>query len=307
MKKSGRHIKKARNSRFNLRRGGLILIMTLIFLSIEADCQGYGNEKKVGVVVSILSQKDFVEKVGADMVNITVMVPPGASPHTYEPTPSQLIEVSNAAMYAKVGSGLEFETVWLNKIIETNKDMIIVDCSEGIKLIETGGQEKIRYDPHIWLSPKNAKLMVENIYRGLLDIDPKNGQLYTKNKTEYINELDKLDKDIQNALYTLKGRKIIVYNPAWAYLARDYGLEQLSVTEGGKEPTPKVIADIIKQAKDNDIKVIIASPQFSTKSAEVIANEIHGKVILVDPLPENYVEDLYKTLNAIVDALNING
>jgi len=247
-------------------------------------------DNKIGVVVTILPQAEFVERIGGDKVRVTVMVPPGASPHTYEPTPSQLKEVSNAKMYAKVGSGIEFELAWMDKILSVNKKMLVVDCSNGIELIDN--------DPHIWLSPKNAKIMVENIYRGLVQIDPANREYYARNKEKYLQELDKLDNEIARALSGRENRKIMVYHPAWTYFARDYGLEQIPIEREGKEPTPQGIANLIKQARENNITVIFASPQFSTKTADVIAKEINGKVVLINPLEKNYLENMRKVAKA---------
>ena len=247
-------------------------------------------DNKIGVVVTILPQAEFVERIGGDKVKVTVMVPPGASPHTYEPTPSQLKEVSNAKMYAKVGSGIEFELAWMDKILSVNKKMLVVDCSKGIELIDN--------DPHIWLSPKNAKIMVENIYQGLVQVDPANQEYYARNKEKYLQELDKLDNEIARALSGRENRKIMVYHPAWTYFAREYGLEQIPIEKEGKEPTPQGIASLIRQARENNITVIFASPQFSTKTADVIAKEIDGRVVLISPLEKNYLENMRKVAKA---------
>lgn len=267
-------------------------------------------DERIGVVVSILPQAEFVEEVGGNKVRVTVMVPPGASPHTHEPAYSQLREVSKAEMYAKVGSGIEFELVWTDKIISVNKEILVVDCSREIELIAGGHEhEESGYeheeehehegvDPHIWLSPRNAKMMVENIYLGLVQTDPANQEYYAGNKEKYLQKLDELDDEITHALSKEKNRKILVYHAAWAYFARDYGLEQISIENEGKEPTPQEIASVIKQAKENNITVIFASPQFSTKSAEVISKEISGEVILINPLEKNYLENMRKVAEA---------
>ncbi|MDP2846172.1 MAG: zinc ABC transporter substrate-binding protein, partial [Candidatus Methanoperedens sp.] len=152
--------------------------------------------------------------------------------------------------------------------------------------------------PHIWLSPKNAKIMVENIYQGLVQIDPANQEYYARNKQKYLQELDELDNEITQALSGKKNRKIMVYHPAWAYFARDYGLEQIPIEKEGKEPTPQGIVSLIKQAKENNITVIFASPQFSTKSAEVVAKEIGGEVVLISSLEKNYLENMRKVTQA---------
>lgn len=287
-----------------------VWLAVLVCLSLATGClnQRPTGEHEMRVAVTILPQAEFVERIGGDRVQVTVMIPPGASPHTYEPTPSQLTEVSKAALYAKVGSGIEFELAWMDKIIDLNRDLMVVDCSEGIELMHADQEDedeqkdhKRGYDPHIWLSPKNAELMVENIYEGLIQVDPAHAETYTKNKEAYRQELGDLDTEIAQALSGKHNRKIMVYHPSWAYFCRDYGLEQVPIEEEGKEPTPRGIAHLIEQAKAYKITVIFASPQFSTESAEVVAREIGGKVVLVDPLDKNYTENMRKVAQAFAE------
>jgi len=265
-----------------------IIITTIILIGayLTTTQPQKTQNKKIVVIVTIPPQAEFVEKIGGEKTEVTIMVPPGANPHTYEPKPSQLEKASKAEIYAKVGSGLEFELVWIDKIVSLNKKILVVDCSKGIK--------PIGKDPHIWLSPRNAKIMVENIYQALIQIDPANKEYYTKNKEKYLQELDKLDKEITQTLSSKENRKIMVYHPAWAYFARDYGLEQIPIEKEGKEPTPQGITNLIKQAKENNVKTVFISPQFNRKNAEVIAKEIGGKVALIDPLEKNYIENMEK-------------
>ncbi len=270
----------------------LLVVFILFMICVLFVPQREKNEGRIRVAVSIPPQAEFVERIGGDRVEVMVMVPPGASPHTYEPTPSQLRDVSKAEIYAKVGSGVEFELAWMDKIASVNKEMLIVDCSKGIKFIEK--------DPHVWLSPRNARIMVENIYKGLVKVDPVNKEYYQKNKEKYLEELERLDNEIAQAI-SKKRRRIMVYHPAWAYFCRDYGLEQIAIEREGKEPTPKGILNLIEQARRDNIKVIFASPEFSTKGAEVIAKEINGTVILISPLEKNYLENMRKVAKAFAE------
>lgn len=279
----------------------MIIVVLLITCLVGCLNNSPSEKERIRIVVSIPPQAEFAEKIGKDKVQVAIMVPPGANPHTYEPTPSQLIEVSKAHLYAKVGSGIEFELAWMDRIADMNKTMVLVDCSHGIELIredEPEGDEGNRYDPHIWLSPKNAVIMVENLYQGLIQIDPENKEYYKKNRDEYVRELEELDTEIEKTLSTKKNRTVMVYHPSWAYFCRDYKLQQISIQKEGKEPTPQGIAHLIQQAKQYNIRVIFASPQFNTESAEVIAREIGGRVVLIDPLEKNYVENMRKIAEA---------
>lgn len=288
----------------------LMLVPALAFLNIS--CQGVSQRvEKIGVVVTILPQADFVQNVGGEKVDITVMVPPGADPHTYELTPSQMVKVSKAKIYAKVGSGVEFELAWMDKIIAQNKAMLVTDCSKGIQMREMeeyhhdedNGEHHQGEDPHIWLSPKNAKLMVGNICSGLIQVDPQNEAYYTRNRDEYLAKLDALDKDIQEGLSGLRNRRFIVFHPAWGYFAKDYNLEQIPIEIGGKEPSAKDIANLIQKAEEQNIKIIFASPEFNPRSAEVIAKEIGGRVVFIDSLAKDYINNMRLVLNELVQAM----
>lgn len=259
------------------------------------------DEKKIDVVVSVPPEAEFVEKVGGDKVRVTVMVPQGANPHTYEPLPEQLKNVSGAEMYAQVGSGIEFENVWMDKISSMNKNMVIVNCSKGITFIpnaDTDEAHENQYDTHVWVSPRNAKIMVENIYHGLVQVDPANKDYYKANKDKYLQELDDSDKKINESLEGDKNKKIMVYHPAWGYFCRDYRLTQIAIEKNGKEPTPQGIKSLIDQAKKENIKIIFISPQFSKNSAETIASEIGGRVVTIDDLDKNYLYNLNNVANA---------
>ena len=259
---------------------GALLVGTIIFpYSFNEP-----TNTKIGVVVTILPQAEFVEKVGGDKVEVTVMVQPGASPHSYEPTPSQMVEVSKAKMYAKVGSGVEFELAWMDRIIEQNKAMLVVDCSQGITTVAN--------DPHIWNSPVNAKKMVGNICAGLVKVDPGNEDYYTENMNRYLGELDALDMYVREKFANLTNRVFMIYHPAFGYLAREYDLTELAIQHEGKTPTPRVIEDCIDLAEQYDLSYVFVAPQLATEHAETIAHEIGAKVLFLDPLPREYAANM---------------
>ena len=259
---------------------GVFLVGAFPSLSLTSQ----NTDNKILVAVTILPEAEFVEKVGGERVKVMVMIPPGASPHTYEPTPKQLVEVSKAKIYFKVGSGVDFELSFMNKIIEVNRNIKVVDCSEGIQVLDK--------DPHIWLSPRNARIMVKNIYDALVQIDPENKDYYYQNMKSYIQELDNLDKEITRILANVTNRCFMIYHPAWGYFARDYNLTQIPVEKEGKKPTIQGLMALIDQARKLKMKVIFVSPQFDVKKAETIAESIHGKTVFLDPLAKDYVKNL---------------
>ncbi len=290
-----------------------VVVMLAVCLLLLAVSCGDGEQEtgKVGLVVTILPQVEFATRVGGNEVEVTVMVPEGASPHLYEPTPGQMTRVSEADIYAKVGSGVEFELVWMDRIAEQNQDMLLVDCSEGIDLIEMAGSHgeeggvhhQGAADPHIWMSPINAKLMVQNLCDGLKEIDPENSDYYEANCAAYLDELDKLHEEIFSGLTDVENRRFMVYHPSFGYFAEEYDLEMIAVEEGGKDPTAKGMARLIDQAIEEGIDVVFTSPQFNPQSAQVIADEIGGTVISVDPLARDYAENMRSLKNKLVEAL----
>lgn len=268
--------------------------VVLMLAATTAGCTGTDRQDdgKIVVAVTIPPEQEFVERVGGDHVRVILLVPPGADPHTYEPPPGVIADLADADIYAVVGSGIEFELAWKDKIAAMNPGMLIVDCSRGIDLISTGEEDHSGTDPHIWLSPGNAKVMVENICQGLIEVDPANADEYRRNADTYQGGLDALDREIAGALAESGVEKIMVYHPSWAYFARDYGLEEIPIENEGKEPSPRGIEHLIKQAKEEHITVIFASPEYSTRSAEVIADEIGGTVVLVSPLAKDYLANM---------------
>ncbi len=256
---------------------------------------------KINVAVSIAPESFLVEKIAKNLVTITTIVEPGNSPHTYEPKPSQMKELAKAKLYFAIG--VEFEKAWLKRFEDLNKDLKIIYIDKNItKYPIESGKEKGEPDPHIWLDPINLKLLAKNIFYALAKEDPSNTKKYKKNLEEFLNELDKLNETIKEKLSHLRSRKFLVFHPSWGYFAKRYNLEQIAIEVAGKEPKPRELIKIIKLAKANNIKVIIAQPEFSDKSAKIIANEISGVVIKISPISKNIIKNILKITQTIAMA-----
>ncbi|MFC1964367.1 metal ABC transporter solute-binding protein, Zn/Mn family [Chloroflexota bacterium] len=285
----------------------LITVPLLLFILLAPLSCGQvpGIDEKIGVAVTILPQEEFVRSVGGNMVDIVVMVPPGASPHSYEPKPSQIAGLAGVKMYAKVGSGVDFELAWMDKLVAANQEMLVVDCAERVPLLETSEQESEHggVDPHIWLSPRTARIMVQNIHQGLLALDPAHRDDYQANLDAYLGKITQLDQDIGAALAGVERRTIMAYHPVFNYFARDYNLEVLAIEQEGKEPTAVDLAHLIAAAREHKIRVIFASPQFNPQSARVIANEIGAEIVFMDPLAGDYVANLRSFLEQLLKTL----
>lgn len=276
------------------------------------------------VFVSILPQKTIVQKIGGELVHVSVMVPPGAGPATYEPKPSQMARLSRSAIYFSVG--VPFEQAWLPKFAAANPGMRIVPTDHGIEKramaehhhdAERQTHDDAEYhdhdgddtpaehvlDPHVWLAPALIKVMAENIFNALDERLPGHGELLRQNLTAFKSDVDDADEEASALLAPLKGRRFMVFHPSWGYFAQAYGLIQIPVEIEGKAPKPAQLERLIREAREQAVKVIFVQPQFSTRTARIIADSIGGRVITADPLAADLLENLVRQARAIEEAL----
>jgi zinc transport system substrate-binding protein len=263
-------------------------------------------------MVSVLPQVYFVERIGGDKVQVEAMIPPGFSPATYDPSPEQLIKLQEAEFYFRIGK-IAFEEAQMDKLAQMNKGMRIVDTSQGITfeyLAEHSHEEdgddrdhesESGVDPHIWLSPRLVKIQAEHIYEALAELAPENQEYFLANYNNFIRDLDDVDSHLETAFAPMKGGAILVFHPAFGYLANQYGFEQRAIEIEGKDPSPEHLKEIIDQAIADDIKVIFVQKQFSTKSASAVAEAIGGTVVQIDPLAQDYLNNLEEMAGAIVN------
>lgn len=287
----------------------LIVIVILIFVAGILNYVAIKNSsnsnlnRKIGVGVSIGPEVEWVNAVGGDKVHVTLMVPEGADPHTYEPLPNQLTQVSNAKMYVEIGSPLEFETNYMDKIKSANPNMLIVNASEGIQLIPNAAEnESTTMDPHDWVDPKNAMIMVNNIYNGLVQVDPADKDYFQKNRDSYLAQLKQLDENTIKILKDKNGTDILVYHPAFGYYAKDYNLTQVGAMLNDEEPSPQRIATMVNIAKQNNITVLYNEPQYDPKFMQSIASQVGGQVLTVNDLDEHYIQNMINVANAFAKA-----
>ena len=297
-----------RISNFSLFRAGLLGL--LIFSSPI----GHTGESQFNVFVSILPHAYLVERIGGGQVNVFVMVGPGQTAETYEPVPRQMVQLSKSRLYFQ--TGLPFEEVWLRRIQSLNPQLTLADLREGLPLLPMSGHahegdeaeahkknDTGLLDPHIWLCPLRLQIQARAVAKYLTETDPRHAEIYQKNLEGILTELQALHEEITQKLTGLRSRKFIVYHPAWGYFADTYQLEQIPIEVEGKEPSAKQMAELIAAAKSNQIKVIFVQPQISRKTAETLAKEIGGKVVAIDPLAKDLVDNLRKTAQALAEAL----
>ena len=278
------------------------LLIVLVILIIAGSVIGYlalqksSNNNlngKIGVVVSLGPEVEWVNAVGGDKVNVSLMVPSGSDPHTYEPLPNQLTQVSNAKMYIEIGSSIEFENNYMDKIKEANPNMLVVNASQGIQLIPNSAENEAEtVDPHVWVDPKNAKIMVNNIYNGLVQEDPADKDYFQKNRDQYLQQLDQLDKNTTQLLKGKQNTTILIFHPAFGYYAKDYNLTIVGAMINDEEPSPQRIAMMVDIAKKNNITIVYSEPQYDPKFMQSIASQINGQVLTVSDLDEHYIQNM---------------
>jgi zinc transport system substrate-binding protein len=277
---------------------------------------------RIRAFVSIAPQAFLVERIGGSRVNVSCMVGPGQSPATYEPRPRQMAELGLATLYFRIG--VPFENVWMDRISKTYPKMRVVDTRRGIALLPMKSNEhhyeepdnkgkkrparpthkgKTVNDPHIWLSLRLAKLQAKSIAGALIEHDPRHKDFFLSNLKALHRDLDDLDTRISKALSHLKIRKLMVFHPAWGYFSHDYGLDQIPIEIEGKEPTARSLARLIKGAKEEGIKVIFVQKQFSKRSAQAVADAIGGRVIQIDPLAKDYLNNMRKIADSVAEVL----
>ncbi len=277
------------------------------------------------VFVSIAPQRYLVQRIGADQVEASVLVPAGADAHTFEPKPKQMSELSRAAVYFAVG--IEFEKVWLPRISATNPGLLVVHTEEGVERIPMQSHTHARVsrfanpsglqgrdhreeapvagerDPHVWLSPPLVKIQAGHIRDALVRVDPANRARYDEGFRGLLREIDALDAELKALFAGKKGARFMVMHPSWGYFAQAYGLEQVPIEIEGKDPKPAQLQELIRDARAEGIRVVFVQPQFSAKSAELIAREIGGRVVAADPLAEDWPANLCTVAAAFHEAL----
>jgi len=310
----------------------LLLIFTLSITLLGCGTEEKGvNDTRIKVYTTLSPFNEFAAQIGGEYVTAKNILPPGVSPHYFEPTVQDMEQLMNSDLFLYNGIGLEH---WIENVLENlkGKKTLTVDVSKGIVAIEkkqvasgdhnsennnaTKDEHEHAIDPHTWLSPKNAQIQAENIKNALVKLDPNHQDYYENNYQELVKKLQELDNKFQTELKETKRKDFFVSHAAFGYLARDYNLVQNSLTGiiPQDEPTPLELKDIVKKAKELNIHYLLLDPQDKTKVAEVIAKEINAdikNIYTVGSLTkeqiankEDYFTLMEKNLEVLKQALN---
>lgn len=281
--------------------------------SKTAETTNTNSQSKIKVVVSFNAMKEFASAIGKDKIAITTIVPNGTEPHDFEPTTESLKNLSSANVFIYNGLGMES---WTDKVLKSidNKNLVVVNASKDSNPIKNTEAEEIEehgeYDPHIWISLKGAEIESKNIKDALVKVDPSNKEFYEKNYDEFSKQLKDLHNEYTKKFETVKNKNFVTGHAAFAYLCRDYGLNQNSVenvfAEG--EPSTKKLKELVDYCKQNKITTIFMEDMVSPKVSTTLANEIGAKVEKIYTLEskednKNYIESMKNNLEIIYTSL----
>jgi len=280
----------------------IMVIFTVIFsvfaLSGCNDKNSNKNDKLI-VAVSIVPEQTFVEAVCGDLAEVVTMVPPGNSPENYEPTAELMEKFEKASLYFSIGVPTEEAN-----ILPNIGDTTVISLADKVAAVYSDRTfESGERDPHIWLSPKRVKVMIETIADEMSKLDPDNADTYEENAQAYIGQLDALDTQIKTALEGVQNKKFIVYHPAFGYLADDYGLTMYALEDEGKEATAQHLQEMIDLAKEENIKVIFYQEEIDSSQSQSFAEEIAGKTIQLAPLAADYINNLKNMAETMAEVM----
>jgi zinc transport system substrate-binding protein len=298
------------------------------------------NAEKIPVVASIVPLADFCRQLGGDRLQVQALIPPGASPHVFEPPPSVIARAAQARLFVYTGAGME---PWAAKLLKSQgtENLEVVEAVQGIPLIKEAGEHhhdeaaeeehhhhhpasglaKAHKDheghsheagnPHVWLDPVLAQDICRRISAALIRLDPGHRRDYETRLQHYLQELASLDQEIQKRVAAFRVREFVCFHPSFSYFARRYGLKEAGVIElsPGREPTPRHLQKIVAAIKHYGIKVVFAEPQLNPRVANVIAREAGAKVLLLDPVGgrppygENYLKLMRYNLDIMEKAM----
>lgn len=271
-------------------------------LTSLSSCNNTGNQTNSKTVISttVIPIGYFIKAIVGDNFTVNVMVPDGAPPSSYEPTPRQMQQLANSAMYFSLES-LGFEKTTLKKIAKNSTELKIINVANGITPI-IGGHDHGHVhgiDPHMWMSPMQAKTIIKNIYAAIITFNPDDQSYYADNFNALMKTVNETDQYIRSSLNGSMNTSFLIYHPALSYFARDYNIEQISIELDGKEPSPDYLQEIIETSKKHHIKTLFVQRQFDENFAKIVAEETGTNVVVFDPLSENWKETITLVTNAL--------
>jgi zinc transport system substrate-binding protein len=282
-----------------------ILYFPVLLLMLSCGRSGTAPDNRI-ITVSISPFKYFVEQIAGNDFTVNVMVPAGADPHTYEPFPGQINNLRKSVGYISNGF-LGFEMNWLDRFYETNRAMKKLNLGDSIVPLSSdhhheGGHIETA-DPHYWVSPKCAIVIASSVNNFLCGLNPSQSQKYNSNFQILISNIHELDNKASQLFSDIRVKSFMIYHPNLAYVARDYGLEEIPVEYEGKEPSPSRMRELVDRMRKENLRTIFVQIEYDTKNAKAIAGETGAKIVLIDPLSENWFRSTTDIINNLHKSL----
>jgi zinc transport system substrate-binding protein len=292
---------------------------SIVGLLLLAGCEGHSEHRqtdgRLPVFVGIPPLAYLAEQIGGRYVAVDVLVQPGQDPHTFEPTPHQALALSRTKVFFQIG--MPFENAILEKVRQGNRRLIVVDAARGVEKRMMDGpccQHSAGHehghdepsgdpDPHVWLSPPLLKIEAENVAVGLCEADPAHKEEYRQNLAALLGRIEAAHRRIGRLLAPYRGRSFLVFHPGFGYFADAYGLKELAVEAGGRQPAPKQLRALIETAKAEGIGAVFVQPEFDPHSAQVVAEAIGGRVVVLNGLAKDVLQDLEEIAGKIETAM----
>jgi zinc transport system substrate-binding protein len=268
----------------------IIKYSLLVLATLLCGCSSFEKKNKKIITVTIEPQRYFTEQIAGDKYKVETMVPHGNNDESYDPIPSQLVSLDKSEAYLRIGD-IGFERIWMNRLMTNAPHLLVFNTATGLKLMPNK-------DPHIWESPQNVLVISDNICRALCNLDKNNETFYIERVQKFKKQLFKLNDSIK---YLLKdaNKAFVIYHPTLTYFARDYGLTQITIEENGKTPSPQQLQVIIQKAKAMKVKVVFVQKEFDEHNAQLVANSIGAKIVIIDPLSYDWDRQIIKVARTL--------
>lgn len=280
-----------------------LILFPILLLCLTACSSKQQQSEEPTVTVTLEPLRYFTEAIAGDKFKVVSMVPKGSSPETYDPTPQQLVNLDKSTAYLRIGH-IGFEQAWMDKLATNAPHLKIFDTSKGIDVIQEAGHDHGDHhheggiEPHIWNSTRNASVIADNIYAALCELDSENEPYYKHRRDSLQQIIAQTDAEVRNLLQNADST-FLIYHPALSYFARDYGLKQISIEEGGKEPSPAHLKELIETCRRDNARVIFVQQEFDTRNAKLIADELGITVIPINPLSYEWQEEMINVAKAL--------
>jgi len=290
----------------------IILILAVGLLFAQGKSEKQASDGKPTIALSILPQQYFVQRIAGDLVHSVVLVGEGQSPHSYEPTPSQMATLAKAEAW--ILSGTDFEQVLEDKVSSLYPNLLLVDGTQGVtfRSLEAHGHDEhghaldgdsLERDRHTWLGWESAKILASHVLETAITLVPEQRVLLESNYKQLVSDIDEVFLSLKKKLAPLAGRKVFVYHPSFGYFFDEFDIVQEAVEIGGKEPTAKDLSALIEKAKSEKAVALFVQKQFPLASAQTVAKAAGARVLALDPLAPDWMENIRQMGAALLSTL----